>query len=89
MSDRYRIMQLDFESSEAIRKAKISNQKKMSENIYIEKETLKMLISVAHQEGYKLAHQTLSNLDVNTLSNKLADKLVKSLKPKENEQRIY
>ena len=89
MSDRYKIMQLDFESSEAIRKAKISNQKKMSENIYIEKETLKMLISVAHQEGYKLAHQTLSNLDVNTLSNKLADKLVKSLKPKENEQRIY
>lgn len=88
MSDRYRIMQLDFESSEAIRKAKISNQKKMSENIYIEKETLKMLISVAHQEGYKLAHQTLSNLDVNTLSNKLADKLVKSLKPKEDE-RIY
>ena len=85
MSDRYRIMQLDFESSEAIRKAKISNQKKMSENIYIEKETLKMLISVAHQEGYKLAHQTLSNLDVNTLSNKLADKLVKSLKPKEDE----
>ena len=88
MNDRYRIMQLDFESSEAIRKAKISNQKKMSENIYIEKETLKMLISVAHQEGYKLAHQTLSNLDVNTLSNKLADKLVKSLKPKEDE-RIY
>jgi len=57
----------------------------MNKQITISEETLKMLISMVHQEGYKLAHQTLSDLDVNTLSWKLADKLVKSLKPKENE----
>ena len=42
----------------------------MSEEITISEETLKMLISMAHQEGYKLAHQTLSDLNVDTLSNK-------------------
>jgi|TARA_B110000908_G_scaffold103550_1_gene121933 (p)ppGpp synthase/HD superfamily hydrolase len=57
--------------------------KKMSKQITISEETLKMLISMAHQEGYKLAHQTLSDLNVDTLSNKVADKLVESLKPKQ------
>jgi len=57
----------------------------MSKQITISEETLKMLISMAYQEGYKLAHQTLSDLNVDTLSNKLADKLVESLKPKEDE----
>lgn len=61
----------------------------MNEKIYIEKETLKMLISMAHQEGYKLAHQTFSDLNIDTLSwklgDKLVDKLVESLKPKEDE----
>jgi (p)ppGpp synthase/HD superfamily hydrolase len=55
----------------------------MSKEITISEETLKMLISMAHQEGYKLAHQTLSDLNVDTLSNKVADKLVESLKPKQ------
>tara|TARA_B110000858_G_C17673881_1_gene413213 strand:- start:744 stop:941 length:198 start_codon:yes stop_codon:yes gene_type:complete len=57
--------------------------KMMSKQITISEETLKMLISMAHQEGYKLAHQTLSDLNVDTLSNKVADKLVESLKPKQ------
>ena len=57
----------------------------MSKKVIISEETLKMLISMAYQEGYKVAYQTLYNLNVDTLSNKLADKLVESLKPKEDD----
>jgi hypothetical protein len=53
----------------------------MSKEIIINEDTLKMLISMAHQEGYKLAHQTLSDLNVDTLSNKLADRIVENLEP--------
>ena len=51
----------------------------MSKAIVLKEDTLKMLLSMAHQEGYKLAHQTLSDLNVKSLSNRLADKMVKSL----------
>jgi len=53
----------------------------MSKEIIINEDTLKMLISMAHQEGYKLAHLTLSDLNVDTLSNKLADRIVENLEP--------
>jgi hypothetical protein len=59
----------------------------MSKEIIISEETLKMLISMAHQEGYKLAHQTLSDLNIDTLSNKLADKIVENLEPIKPKQR--
>ena len=48
---------------------------------------------MAHQEGYKLAHQTLSDLNVDTLSwklgDKLIDKLVESLKLKEDDEKTF
>jgi hypothetical protein len=53
----------------------------MSKEIIISEETLKMLISMAHQEGYKLAHQTLSDLNIENLSNKLADVMVQNTNP--------
>ena len=59
----------------------------MKKEIIISEETLKMLISMAHQEGYKLAHQTLSDLRIDTLSNKLSDKIVESLEPIKPKQR--
>lgn len=53
----------------------------MSKEIIISEDTLVMLISMSHQEGYKLAHQTLSDLNVENMSKQLAEKLVKSLEP--------
>ena len=53
----------------------------MSKEIIISEETLKMLISMAHQEGYKLAYQTLSDLNIENLSNKLADVMVQNTNP--------
>jgi hypothetical protein len=53
----------------------------MSKEVIISEETLKMLISMAHQEGYKLAHQTLSDLNIENLSNKLADVMVQNTNP--------
>jgi hypothetical protein len=54
----------------------------MSKTIRIIEDTLKMLISMAHEEGFKLASHIINDTSIKETSAKIADRVVESLEPK-------
>jgi hypothetical protein len=54
----------------------------MSKTITISEDTLKMLISLAHEEGFKLAGTIITDMNIENISIKLANRVVESLEPK-------
>ena len=57
--------------------------KTMSKTITISEDTLKMLISMAREEGFKLASHIINDTSIKETSAKLADRIVESLEPKQ------
>jgi hypothetical protein len=55
----------------------------MSKIIRISEDTLKVLISMAHEEGFKLAGHIINDTVIKEMSAKLADRIVESLEPKQ------
>jgi hypothetical protein len=54
----------------------------MSKKIVISEDTLKMLISVAYEEGFKLASHIINDTNIKDNSIKIAERIIGSLESK-------
>jgi hypothetical protein len=54
----------------------------MSKKIVISEDTLKMLISMAYEEGFKLASHIINDTNIKDSSIKIAERIIESLESK-------
>ena len=56
----------------------------MSKKIVISEDTLKMIISMAYEEGYKLASHIINDTNIKDSSIKIAERIVTSMESLED-----